>query len=155
MTSADGVARDKGDDDLGYRPDEALEIEYIEPGYTVFSKIASGLVAADALIPSGAEGILTVGLRVGAPEKDNTNRRVVTGVGEGLDHLRDRVGGESVAPVGSVEGHPGNAVALLVDDVRVFPEGLPAVAHRASEHESPWKASQAPPRLNNPRASLV
>ena len=68
MATADGEAGHEGDDDLGHRADEALQVEDIETGDAVLAHIATFLVAADLLIAAGAKGEFPVVLWVGAAE---------------------------------------------------------------------------------------
>ena len=73
MATANGITRDKGDDDLGHRADEALEVEDVETWDAIFANIAPGLVAPNALVAARAEGMFAVGLGIGPAEKDDAN----------------------------------------------------------------------------------
>ena len=117
MAAADGETRHERDDDLGHRADQALEVEDVEARDAVPAHVAAFLVAADLLVAAGAEGELAVVLRVRATKQDDADRGVVARIGERLEHFRDRVRGEGVAARRAVDGHAGDAVGLLVDDV--------------------------------------
>ena len=64
---------------------------------------------------------------------------VVAGVAKGLEQFRDGVGREGVTPVGAVDGHPGDAFGLLVDDVLEVPGSFPSDfgLHAANLQEPP------------------
>ena len=125
VAAADRIASDQGDDDLGHRTNEALEVEDVESGHAVRADIAAPLVAADFLVAARAERELTVGLGVGAAEEHHADAGVIAGIGEGLEHFGDGVGRERVAPVRAVDGHAGDSGGLFVDDVLEVPASFP------------------------------
>ena len=117
VAAADGEAGDEGDDDFGHRPDEALEVEDVEARDAILAHVAAFLVATDLLVAAGAEGELTVALRIGASEEYHADRGVVARIGKSLQHLGDRIRGEGVAAGGAVDRHAGDTIGLLVHDV--------------------------------------
>jgi len=125
VAAADGEAGHEGDDDLGHRADEALQVEDVEAGDAVLAHVAALLVAADLLVAAGAEGELAVMLRVGPAQEHDADGGVVAGVGEGLEEFGHGVRREGVAAVRAVDGHARDAVGLLIDDLGELAALLP------------------------------
>jgi len=105
VTAADGITVHKGYDGDRQRPDLALEVQDVQAGDPVAADVAS--VAADVLVPTGAERVFT-----GSGEQDAAYRRVVPDPVEGVDELIDRLGPESVADLRPVDGEASDAVRI-------------------------------------------
>ena len=82
------------------------------------------VVAADALVAAGAEGLIA---RAG--EDDDADLGILARVVERRAHLEQRLRPERVADLGAVDGDLRDAVPLLVDDVLVVPDLLPLWFH--------------------------
>ena len=70
------------------------------------------VVATDLLVTTGAEGIGSL-----TGEHDDANREVVTGSGERIGQLEQRLRAEGVAALGAADGDLGDAFGHLVGDV--------------------------------------
>ena len=102
--------------DHGFRAgaDVALEVEHVEVVSALVVAVST-VVAADLLVATGAEGLLA---KTG--EDDGADMIVITGIGQGLQHLFHGAGAEGVAHLGAVDGDLGNAIlGLVIEDVLV------------------------------------
>ena len=94
-----------------------MEVEDVEARDAILTDVATFFVATDLLVAASAEGELTVVLRVGAAKEHHADGGVVTRIGEGLEHLGNRLRGEGVTARGAVDGHAGDTIGFLVHDV--------------------------------------
>src|SRR4029450_8384889 len=110
VPAADGVAGHHGDHRLGQPPDLDLKVEHVEAADAVLVDVA--VVAADALVAAGAEG---VGALPG--EHDHPDGRVSAGELEGVLELVEGPGPEGVADLRPADGDLGDPLRGLVPDV--------------------------------------
>lgn len=125
MASANGIPCNEGDHHLGHRADETLEVEDVETRDALGIDVAALFVSADILVAACAEGVFAIGVRASAREKDNADAGIIAGIRKSVEHFRDRLGGECVAPMGAIDGDFGNALCLVVEDILVIADGLP------------------------------
>ena len=140
VAAADGVAVDAGDHRLH---------AVLDAGVRVHRRGALGSLPLNLLEPAdvaaGAEGAVA-----GAGDDDDPDFRIGAGVLDGLAHLGQRLAGEGVHHVGTVDGDPSgaaDAAVLLEEDVLVF-------AHDVSLMVVAWQAKGlwCPQRDSNPRS---
>jgi hypothetical protein len=62
-------------------------------------------------------------------KEDDPNPGILTGITEGIVHLKDGFGTESIAFVGAVDGDFGNTVCFVVENVFVGFGSLPVNLH--------------------------
>ncbi len=107
MTGANRVAVDARDHGLWAFGDLAVEVE--------FQVLQAALAAAVALFPvditADAKGALA---RTG--QHDHADLRIIAGLGQQPLHLFDRIAGERVERLGSVDGDGGDKVLDFVND---------------------------------------
>ena len=118
VTAAYGEAVDHGDDRLGQGADLLLHVEHVEAGHAVVPHVAAA--ALDVHVAAAAEGLVA---RAG--ENHHAHVGHVAAQAQGVAHFGDRVRGEGVALVRSVDGDFCGAVPELEEDVLIFPNGGP------------------------------
>src|SRR5690606_6415674 len=85
---ADGVARHQGDNWLGHRADDALQLQYVAPGQAVLVDVAR--LAAYLLVAARAERVDAIpGRRAVAGQQHDADLGVHPRQAEGLRHLVD------------------------------------------------------------------
>ena len=117
MAAANGVAGDHGDHRLRRPADLHLEIEHIETSDALVRDVIVtdvAVVAADALVAAGAEGLVSL-----AREDDDADLVVVTSPVERVGELEERLRAEGVAHFGAVDGDLRDALGDVVLDVVV------------------------------------
>ncbi len=131
VATADGVARDHGDDGLRDPANQDLQVQDVESadalmGDLVVTEVA--VVASDRLVSARAERVGTL-----TGQHDDTDRDVVAGRGEGVGELEEGLGSKGVAPLGSTDRDLGDALGHLIGDVAVVPASLPRRRVEGSE----------------------
>jgi hypothetical protein len=112
------VARDHGDHRLGQVLDGALQVEGVEARHALLIHVAA--LAAHALVAAGTESLLAL-----AGEEHHAHLRVFIGAVEGVDELKQGLGAEGIAHLGTIDRDLGDAARLLEFDVRVLTDRLP------------------------------
>jgi hypothetical protein len=130
VTASSSPAVDDGDDDLGHRADEPLDLQDVQPSEIGRAFVLITRAAADALVATGAERPHAVlGCRAVAGQQHAPDVWAHAGVVKGAVQLVHRPRTERVAHLRSVERHPHDAVAHVpvVGDVgEIEPlDGLP------------------------------
>src|SRR5882672_511925 len=125
VAAADGEAVDHGDDGLGNVADRAVK------GFHVHGSLVLRVAPLPALllIAARAEGLVA-----GAREHGDPDGPIPARIQKGLGQLGHRAGPERVPDLGPIDGDPGHAVHLLVEDIRVA-HGA-SVSARASRRAS-------------------
>ena len=82
VASADGIAGDQSDNRLRHAPDIPLQFQDVEAWDPVAPDVPG--ISPDPLIPSGAEGVLTVLGRPIPGKEDDPDLRILTGIPESL-----------------------------------------------------------------------
>lgn len=118
MSTADRVTGDHSNDGLGQVLDNLLQFESIQTRNAILTNVAA--LATDALIPTGAEGLLAL-----TGENNNTNFGIVATEIKSLNQLIKRLWTESIPNLWAINRNLAYAIGFLKNNVIKVMDFLP------------------------------
>ncbi len=129
MSAANRIAGNQSDNDLGYRTNQFLKVEHIEPRHAIIPHVAR--VTAHTLVSACAKCIFAVRVRTRAGQQNDADRLIFARVGKRVVHFGYGLRTECIPFFRPIDGHFGNAVSLVIEDVLVRLNRFPGGFHKA------------------------